>query len=250
MERAERGIVLAGLLQFHARADHLDHVGASKKIVDETLRDQPGHACCLANVKWMSGMSSPGTTDRAWKQVPDASLSGQDDSIRRPHENPAISSKTGRPDQCVRYVCACPAATGAGDLLGGPGIRPGRTLQLNSVQALAATIFALQLLGVTLDGSSCLALALGSGLFVELATTDFSQDAGFFAGALETTQGDVEGFVLFYFDGRHFVPFSKTVVSSSDEDRSNRISRGADVTAFAGKMQRAFGVETKGPDVG
>src|SRR5690606_14306698 len=122
--------------------------------------------------------------------------------------------------------------------LGGPGIRPCRTLQLNSVQTLAATVFALQLLGVTLDSSSCLTLALGSGLLVELATADFSQDASFFAGALETTQGHVEGFVLFYFDGRHFVPFSKTVGNSPDRDQSDCISRGADVTAFGEEMQR------------
>src|SRR5690606_2829636 len=227
VEGAEGRIVLAGLLQLDPRADHLDHIGASKKIVNETLRDQPGHACCLANVEEQ----------------------GRDDSMPNKHGNPAASRSTGRPDVLLaisRWV----RASVSGERLGGPGIRPGRTLRLNSVQALAAAIFALQLLGVTLDGSSCLALALGSGLFVELATTDFSQNAGFFAGALETTQGDVEGFVLFYFDGRHFVPFSKTVVNSSDEDRSNRISRGADVTAFAGKMQRAFGVETKGPDVG
>src|SRR5690606_36476817 len=106
------------------------------------------------------------------------------------------------------------------------------------------------LLGVTLDGSRCLALAPGRRLSVELAATAFRQDAGLFVGAHETTQGDVDVFALFYFDGRRFVPFSKTVVSSADEDRSNRISRGADVTAYAGKMQRAFGVETKGPDVG
>ena len=89
-------------------------------------------------------------------------------------------------------------------------IRPGRQ-RCNSIQTLAAAVFALQLLGMTLDCSSSLALALGSRLFVELATADFSQYTGFFALALEAAQGDVEGFVLFYFDGRHFVPFYKTV---------------------------------------
>ena len=74
---------------------------------------------------------------------------------------------------------------------------------VNSVQALAATLFALHFLGVTLDGGSGLALALSGGLFVELAATDFSQYTGFLAGALETTQGYVEGFVLFNFDGWH-----------------------------------------------
>ena len=73
----------------------------------------------------------------------------------------------------------------------------------NSVQALATTLFALHFLGVTLDCSGSLALALGSGFLVKLAAADFSQYTGFFAGALETTQGYVEGFVLFYFDGWH-----------------------------------------------
>ena len=77
------------------------------------------------------------------------------------------------------------------------------SLSVDSVQALATTLFALNLLGVTLDGSSCLALALGSGLLVELAAADFGQDAGFFAGALEATQSYVERFILFKFDGGH-----------------------------------------------
>ncbi|MCY1429726.1 hypothetical protein D9M71_456560 [compost metagenome] len=73
----------------------------------------------------------------------------------------------------------------------------------NSVQTLATALFALHFLGVTLDSGSSLALALSGGLFVELAATDFSQYTSFFAGALETTQGYVEGFVLFNFDGGH-----------------------------------------------
>jgi hypothetical protein len=73
----------------------------------------------------------------------------------------------------------------------------------NSVQALAATLLALHFLGVTLNSGSSLALALGGRLFVELAAADFSQNTGFFAGALETTQSYVEGFVLFNFDGWH-----------------------------------------------
>src|SRR5690606_3506725 len=86
--------------------------------------------------------------------------------------------------------------------------RPGRAEAFsgatdNSVQALAAALLALHFLGVALDGSSCLALALGGGLLVELAAADFGQYTGFFAGALETTQSYVEGFVLFNFDGWH-----------------------------------------------
>ena len=62
---------------------------------------------------------------------------------------------------------------------------------------------ALHFLGVTLDCGSSLALALGSRLLVELTRTDFGQNAGFFAGALEATQCYVEGFILFNFDSGH-----------------------------------------------
>jgi hypothetical protein len=48
------------------------------------------------------------------------------------------------------------------------------------VQTYGAALFALNFLGVTLNSST-----------------------GFFAGALETTQSYVEGFVLFNFDGWH-----------------------------------------------
>ena len=71
------------------------------------------------------------------------------------------------------------------------------------VQADAATLLALHFLGVTLNGGSSLALTLGGRLLVEFAAADFGQDTGLFAGALETTQGYVEGFVLFNFDGWH-----------------------------------------------
>jgi hypothetical protein len=71
------------------------------------------------------------------------------------------------------------------------------------VQTDATTLLALHFLGVTLNSGSGLALTLGSRLFVEFAAANFSQYTGFFAGALETTQGYVEGFVLFNFDGWH-----------------------------------------------
>jgi len=71
------------------------------------------------------------------------------------------------------------------------------------VQALAAALLALHFLGVALDGGGGLALALGGGLFVELAAANFGQNAGFFAGALEATQGYVDGLVLFNFVGGH-----------------------------------------------
>src|SRR5690554_2343254 len=63
--------------------------------------------------------------------------------------------------------------------------------QLKSVQTYAACRFALQFFGVALNSSGGLAFANSGGFFVALATTDFSQDAGFFTGTLETTQGNV-----------------------------------------------------------
>jgi len=43
VERAAGGVVLAGLLQLHARADHVDNVGAVQQVVNEALGNQPGH---------------------------------------------------------------------------------------------------------------------------------------------------------------------------------------------------------------
>src|SRR3990167_5099282 len=71
------------------------------------------------------------------------------------------------------------------------------------VQADATALFALYFLGVTLNSGCCFALTLGSRLFVKFTAANFGQNTGFFAGALETTQSYVEGFVLFNFDGWH-----------------------------------------------
>ena len=54
---------------------------------------------------------------------------------------------------------------------------------------------------VALDGSGLLALALGSGLFVELAGAQVGQQAQLFDGALKAAQSNVKGFVFFYTDG-------------------------------------------------
>jgi hypothetical protein len=56
---------------------------------------------------------------------------------------------------------------------------------------------------VTLNSGSGFALTLCGRLLVKLTAANFSQNTGFFAGALETTQSYVEGFVLFNFDGWH-----------------------------------------------
>ena len=82
-----------------------------------------------------------------------------------------------------------------------PGIQALRLYVL--VQADATALFALYFLGVTLNSGCCFALTLGSRLFIKFTAANFGQNTGFFAGALETTQSYVEGFVLFNFDGWH-----------------------------------------------
>ncbi|ANG61804.1 hypothetical protein A8C75_04465 [Marinobacterium aestuarii] len=72
-----------------------------------------------------------------------------------------------------------------------------------SVKAYAASLLAGNLFHVTFNGCSSFTLANRSGLFVELATTYFSQNTGFFAGTLETTQGYVKWLVFFNFYARH-----------------------------------------------
>ncbi|EWH01633.1 hypothetical protein Q427_13005, partial [Halomonas sp. BC04] len=58
-------------------------------------------------------------------------------------------------------------------------------------------------LGVTLHRGGCLALALCSRLLVVLATANLGQNAGFFAGTLETTQRYVKRLIITYFYRRH-----------------------------------------------
>src|SRR3954453_19893119 len=72
-----------------------------------------------------------------------------------------------------------------------------------SIQALALGHVARNAAKVTLDRSGALALALLGRLFVELALADFGQNAGLLAGALETTQSELERFVLADFDAWH-----------------------------------------------
>src|SRR5690554_415788 len=76
-----------------------------------------------------------------------------------------------------------------------PGLLAAKVCQL--IQTLAATLFALYFLGVTLDGGSRFALTLCSRLFVKFATAHFRKYTGFFAGAFEATQGNVKWFVVF-----------------------------------------------------
>jgi hypothetical protein len=64
------------------------------------------------------------------------------------------------------------------------------------VGALELARLALQLLNVTLHCSGSFALADSSRLFIKLSTTYFAEYTGFFAGTLEASQCDIEGFVL------------------------------------------------------
>jgi hypothetical protein len=64
-------------------------------------------------------------------------------------------------------------------------------------------LLATQALALALDCGGELALALGGGLFVELAGAQFGQEADFFDGALEAAQGDIKRLVFFDFDVRH-----------------------------------------------
>src|SRR5438094_10669342 len=74
-----------------------------------------------------------------------------------------------------------------------------------SVQLLGQ-LHAANALEVALDGGGLLALALGSGLLVELAGTQLSQQAQLLDGALEAAQGYVEWLVLFDANSGHVGP--------------------------------------------
>ncbi|KMT56053.1 hypothetical protein ACR52_06655 [Pseudomonas fildesensis] len=96
------------------------------------------------------------------------------------------------------------------------------------VQTNGAALLALNFLGVTLNSGCCLALTLRSWLLIKFAATNFSQNTGFFAGALETTQSYVEGFVLFYFDGWH--PELPSFITGNQRSRRKKFA--AEVVGF------------------
>ena len=56
---------------------------------------------------------------------------------------------------------------------------------------------------MTLHCRGGFALTYSCGLLIELAAADFRKHTGFFAGAFETAQSDVERLVFFYFDVGH-----------------------------------------------
>lgn len=127
-------------------------------------------------------------------------------------EKTCTAGKRARSDAVKQYVSvACAALTVKHQALSANAISPaeGRAWQKLAtigcvlVQTNGAALFALNFLGVTLNSGCCFALTLRSWLLIKFAATNFSQYTGFFAGALETTQSYVEGFVLFYFDGWH-----------------------------------------------
>lgn len=69
-----------------------------------------------------------------------------------------------------------------------------------SVETLETLALTLNLLGVALYSGRLLTLANSCRLLVVLTTTHFGKNTGFFAGALETAQGDVERLVVTYFN--------------------------------------------------
>jgi hypothetical protein len=71
------------------------------------------------------------------------------------------------------------------------------------VQAYALAVFAGEFLQVAFYGGGAGALAHSSGFLIVFALANFGEDAGFFAGTLETTQGHVEGLVFLEFDMGH-----------------------------------------------
>ena len=73
------------------------------------------------------------------------------------------------------------------------------------VHALETPRFALEFLLMTLYGGGGGPLASRGWLFVGFAFARFGEDSGLLAGALETPEGDVKGFVFSDLDRRHGV---------------------------------------------
>ncbi len=97
----------------------------------------------------------------------------------------------------VEAVCTDPAETGRGSMRRRTTFpRPQARQAL--VKAAAAIGLAAGALGLTLHRGGLLALAHLGWLFVELAPAHLGQYAGLLASALETPQGRVKDFVLFY----------------------------------------------------
>lgn len=86
-----------------------------------------------------------------------------------------------------------------------------------SVQALREHVAANALV-MALDRSGFLALALGGGLFIKLASAQIRQQAEFFNRALEAAQGNIEGFVFFDANRGHCkqLPFSEVWARTSE----------------------------------
>src|SRR5512144_35849 len=75
---------------------------------------------------------------------------------------------------------------------------------------LGGKLLAAQALVVALDGGGELALALGGGLFVELAGPKLGEQTCLFDGALEAAHGHFEGFVVADANTRHVADSSWT----------------------------------------
>ena len=89
---------------------------------------------------------------------------------------------------------------------------------------------------LALDRGSLLALALLRRLLVELATTEFSEDARFFAGPLETPEGGVKMLVFSYsYAGQGPVPQVNGPMLNPGSARS-----GTGQSGLAGEISRLF----------
>jgi hypothetical protein len=99
-----------------------------------------------------------------------------------------------------------------------------------SIETLALAVFAQHLFGVALDCRGGGALTNRGGLLVVLTLTHLGNEAGFFARALEATQGNVKGLVFFNLNRRH-----SSVLWSKNRAKWSR-------TRFEGAQYRREGI--------
>ena len=84
------------------------------------------------------------------------------------------------------------------------GLRSGpQGRQAKSVHTPAASVFTRQPFHLAFDGGRAFALAFLRRFLVILATPQFGQNPGLFAGALETPQGSIKILVFSYSNAGH-----------------------------------------------
>jgi hypothetical protein len=164
METGRARHVAPGLLQLYPLTHHFDHVDAGQQVIDEALGYLTGHA--------RYHLLQTGQADHG--------RGGPQRKNKRPPAGGRLASFRRQPMQ-----------------------NASTTPSYGSIEPFETLALTLELLGVTLDRSGRLALALCGRLLVVLATAHFGENAGFFAGTLEATQRDVKRLVITYFDRRH-----------------------------------------------